>query len=364
MDAIVAPKGMLSVVASQSEAIRNPWLCVEIRIASSLRSSQRQSGSMSFPQRASRRPPPLAFKRMRGGRRRGWTPPSRSQGGPQLSPTAHVQLESRKGRIRHACPSLAGERAEGLSESTFVVDFFAAIVAALALGYVAHRLHLPAIVGYLMAGVVVGPHTPGFRSDVELIRSLAEVGVAFLLFAVGTEVHLGHLRKVQRVGILGGLVQVTLTVGLGALVGRSLGTDWPAAFFFGALIAVSSTTVAVKLLLDRGQLGSSHGRIALAILLMQDLLAVPLILVVTVVGLPSGPSALDLLVALSKTAALLAASLLVGARLIPRLLNWIARTGSQELFLFAAISIALGSAIGTQLLGVSAAVAPSWLESP
>ena len=168
--------------------------------------------------------------------------------------------------------------------------------------------------------------------------------------------HLDLLRRVYKVGILGGLLQVALTIGFGALISRSVGSGWAAAFFFGALVAVSSTTVAVKLLLDRGQLGSLHGRVALAILLMQDLLVVPLILVLPVIASPSGLSAQGLLITLAKVSSLLAASLLVGTRVIPWLLDRVTSTSSQELFLFAAISIALGSAIGTELLGVSAAV--------
>ncbi|MBI2919067.1 MAG: cation:proton antiporter [Chloroflexi bacterium] len=243
-----------------------------------------------------------------------------------------------------------------MSDSTFAINFFAAVVAALLMGYLAHRLHLPTMVGYLLAGVLVGPYTPGFRSDAALVRSLAEVGVAFLLFAVGMQVHLDRLRRVQKVGILGGLAQVGLTIALGAVIGRSMGTNWTSALFFGALVSVSSTTVAVKLLLDREHLNALHGRIALAISLVQDLLVVPLIVVLPVIGNPSGSTALGLLAALAKTGALLLASLAVGVRLVPRFLDQVARTGSQELFIFAAISIALGSAIGTQALGVSAAV--------
>lgn len=173
---------------------------------------------------------------------------------------------------------------------------------------------------------------------------------------MGTEVHLDRLRKVHRVGLLGGLLQVGLTVGLGALIGLSVSGGWVSAFFFGALVAISSTTVAVKLLLDGGHLGAVHGRVALAISLMQDLLVVPLIIILPAIATPSGLSTQGLLLALAKVALLLAASLLVGARVIPRLLEWVNRTGSNELFLFAAISIALGSAIGTQIMGVSAAV--------
>ncbi|MBI4338182.1 MAG: cation:proton antiporter [Chloroflexi bacterium] len=243
-----------------------------------------------------------------------------------------------------------------MSDSSFVVNFLAAVLAALVLGYVAHRLHLPTIIGYLLAGVAVGPHTPGFMGDPGLVRSLAEVGVAFLMFAVGTRVHLNRLRRVYKVGVLGGLAQVALTIALGAIIGKSLGAGWPAAFFFGALISVSSTAVAVKLLYDRGHLDSLHGKVALAILLVQDLLVLPLILVLPVLAHPGETSAFDSLIALAKAAGLLLASLIVGARVIPWLLERVARTASQELFIFASISIALGSAIGTQALGVSAAV--------
>ncbi len=243
-----------------------------------------------------------------------------------------------------------------MPESSFAVNFFAAVVAALLMGYVAHHFRLPTMVGYLLAGVLVGPYTPGFRSDPELIRSLAEVGIAFLLFAVGTEVHPSRLRRFQRIGLLGGTLQVALTIGLGALIGRSVGSEWTAAFFFGSLVAVSSTTVAVKLLLGNSQLDTLHGRISLAILLMQDLLVIPLILVLSVIAAPSDSTPLGILLALGKVTALLAAGIIVGPRVIRRLLDRIADTGSQELFLFATISVALGSAIGTQLIGVSAGV--------
>lgn len=243
-----------------------------------------------------------------------------------------------------------------MTDSSFAINFFAAILAALLMGYIAKRLHLPTMAGYLLAGVLVGPHTPGFRSDVNLIRSLAEVGVAFLLFAVGAQVHVERLRRVWRIAVLGGLLQVALMIGLGALIGRSIGSEWAQAFLFGALIAVSSTTVALKLLLDKGQIRALHGRITLGLSLIQDLCVIPLILVLPVVATASDSLALNLLMAVAKAVGLLLVSFFVAARLIPWLLYHIARTGTQELVLFATISIALGSAIGTQMLGISAAV--------
>ncbi|MDP2954528.1 MAG: cation:proton antiporter, partial [Chloroflexota bacterium] len=137
---------------------------------------------------------------------------------------------------------------------------------------------------------------------------------------------------------------------------RWVGSGWTSAIFFGALVAISSTTVAVKLLLDSGHLDHLHGRIAIAISLVQDLFVIPLILVLPLIANPSASSAFEIITALAKAAGLLVASVLAGARLIPWLLDRVARSGSQELLIFAAITIALGSALGTQALGVSAAV--------
>jgi len=243
-----------------------------------------------------------------------------------------------------------------VSETNVLVNLFAAVLVALLMGYLASRLRLPPIAGYLIAGVLVGPYTPGFRSDMEVVRSLADIGVAFLMFAVGTQVNLGHLRRVQRVGVLGGILAVVVATALGALVAKTLGASWSSGLFFGALLALSSTAVAVKILTDRGELETLHGRIALSVLLVQDFLVVPLVLVLPVLSDPSGAALGSVMLALGKAALLLGGSVLIGIRLLPRLLDRVADTGSRELMLFATISIALGAALGTQELGISAAV--------
>lgn len=238
--------------------------------------------------------------------------------------------------------------------SNLLIDFFAAVIAALLMGYAAHRCRLPTVVGYLAAGILIGPHTPGFASDQDLIRSLAEIGIAFLLFAVGTSLPMHDLRQIRKVAAASGLITVVLTVLLGALIARPVAANWAAAFFFAALLANSSTTIVVRLLMDRHELASLHGHAAVTISLVQDLLIASLFVLVPILAPLSGPSP-SILLAIGKIVALVAA-IPLGILLIPRLLDGIAATGSDELFLFAIISIALGSAIGTQLLGMSAAV--------
>ena len=245
-----------------------------------------------------------------------------------------------------------------MTESLFPLNFFAAALAALVLGYIAHRLHLPPLVGYLLAGVALSPHTPGFKSDPELIRNLAGVGVAFLMFAVGTEVRLTALQRVGKVGLLGGIVQVALTMAVGALVGRAMGAGWPAALFFGALVSISSTVVAVKLLFERGHHVTIAGQISIAVLLVQDLIVIPFILILPVLGAGQETSSLatGLLVAFGKATGIIVVGGAAGLWVVPRLFERIVRVGSQELTVLAAVSLALGSAIATEAIGVSAAI--------
>jgi CPA2 family monovalent cation:H+ antiporter-2 len=240
--------------------------------------------------------------------------------------------------------------------SSIAVNLFAAVLVALLLGYAAQRLRLPVLAGYLLAGVLVGPFTPGFRSDPEVVRGLAEIGVAFLMFAVGASVNLRGLRRVQRFGLIGGVLQVALTAVLGALVARTLGASWVSGLFFGALIAPSSTVVAVRILSERGQIDALYARIAIGILLVQDLLVIPMVLVLPALSAPSGPVLQPFLIALGKAVLVLGLSFVAGTRIMPKLLDRVAETGSRELMLFATISIALGAALGSQAIGLSPAI--------
>jgi len=237
---------------------------------------------------------------------------------------------------------------------------------ALVLGFVAARLRLPALVGYLLAGVVIGPATPGFVADIEIAGQLAEIGVMLLMFGVGLHFSLRDLLSVRKIALPGALVQMTVATALGA--GIALSWGWPAggAIVFGLSLSVASTVVLLKALEGRGLLATLNGRIAVGWLVVEDL-AMVLVLVLlpalAEVRNASGSSygAFDVWATLAKTLAevslFVALMLIVGRRVFPWVLWQVARTGSRELFTLcvvaAAVSIAYGSA---QLFGVSFAL--------
>ena len=162
--------------------------------------------------------------------------------------------------------------------------------AALVLGYFTQRLGLSPIVGYLLAGTLVGPHTPGFVADATLAGELAEVGVILLMFGVGLQFHIEELLAVRRVAIPGAVAQSTVATILGALLARSFGWDWSAALIFGMALAVASTVVLVRVLSDNNDLHTQAGHIAVGWLVVEDLFTV-----VALVLLPAlfGPAAGD-----------------------------------------------------------------------
>src|SRR5918999_1032098 len=153
-----------------------------------------------------------------------------------------------------------------MEDLALVLDLVVAVVAAFVGGVVAQRLGQPVILGYLVAGVAIGPFTPGPTADIHSVQVLAEIGVAFLMFALGAEVSLDELRRLGRVTILGGALQIVLTMGLGPLLAPALGLSLVQGVFLGALLALSSTVVALKVLMARGELQALHGRAALGIL--------------------------------------------------------------------------------------------------
>jgi len=236
----------------------------------------------------------------------------------------------------------------------------AALSAALILGYSTQRLGLSPIVGYLIAGVLVGPHTPGFAADAAIAEQLAEVGVILIMFGVGLQFHLEELLSVRRVAMPGAVVGMTFATVLGAWVGRAFGWSWPAGIMFGLTLSVASTVVLVRVLSDARKLHTPVGHIALGWLVMEDLLtAVVLVLLPTLaIGqLTPGRLALDVAIALLKVSALIVFAAVVGQRLIPALLDRVAATRSRELFTLAILVLALGIAVGAALLfGVSMAL--------
>jgi len=240
-------------------------------------------------------------------------------------------------------------------ELHLLVNIAVAVTIALVGGLLAHRLRQSVIVGYLLAGVVIGPFTPGFIGDREQIAALAEVGVIFLMFALGIEFSLKELARVKGVAIGGTSIQVALIIAAGTAFGWLLGWPLGDGIFFGGVIAISSTMVILKTLLERGEVGSAHGRVLLGMLIMQDLVAV--VLIVVLPRLSAGAAALDdLAFTLLRAVAFIGATVFLGARVVPQFMARVERLGSPELFLLTAVALALGTATISALLGLSAAL--------
>lgn len=255
------------------------------------------------------------------------------------------------------------------SQTPLLVTVAGAFGAAFLFGFLASKVKLPPLVGYLLAGISLGPHSPGFVADVELASQLAEVGVILLMFGVGLHFSPGDLQKVRRLVIPGAIVQMAVALALGYLLAISWGWGAPAAVVFGLSLCVASTVVVLRVLEDRGLLDSLDGRIAVGWLVVEDLVVViALVLLPAVLGAlgaagvateSGGAVALAKIVALTiiKVAAFIALMAIVGRRVVPWLLMHVARTGSRELFTLAVLAVSLGVAVGAaSLFGVSFAL--------
>lgn len=237
-------------------------------------------------------------------------------------------------------------------------------------GFIASRLRLPPLVGYLLAGIAVGPFTPGFTADVHLAPQLAEIGVILLMFGVGMHFSVRDLLAVRAIALPGALAQIVVATALGIVLALSWGWTFGAGLVFGLALSVASTVVLLRALEARRSFESDDGRIAVGWLIVEDLVMVlVLVLLPALVGQLSG-LVLDeghsvsagnlwgtLGLTLGKVAMFVAFMLLVGTRLFPWLLKHVEHTGSQELFTLAVVALALGVAFGsTQLFGVSLAL--------
>jgi CPA2 family monovalent cation:H+ antiporter-2 len=220
-------------------------------------------------------------------------------------------------------------------------------------GVVAQRLRQPLILGYIAAGIVLGPVTGGaFISDPHDIELLAEIGVALLLFALGIEFSLKELRPVRNVALLGTTIQLLLTVGAAAGAGLVLGWPWTDAVWFGGCVSLSSTMVILKTLQSQGRLGTLSSRVMIGMLLVQDLAVVPLlILLPKLTDLQLGLPALGW--ALVRSAIFLGLMIIVGTRVIPWLMRLVSRWNSRELFLLTTAGLGLGIGFATYKVGLS-----------
>ncbi len=233
----------------------------------------------------------------------------------------------------------------------------AGLVVAFFMGAIAHRLRVSPVAGYLFAGIIVGPFTPGFVADVSLANELAELGVILLMFGVGLHFSLRDLLAVRKIAVPGALGQIAVATMLGVGLALSLGWTLAAGLVFGLALSVASTVVLLRAMQARDLLNTERGRIAVGWLIVEDLaMVVTLVILPPVAGLLSGEAVSGASIAsafglmLLKVGGFIAFMLIVAKRIVPVALHWVAHTGSRELFRLAVLAIALGVAFGAAMV--------------
>ena len=240
------------------------------------------------------------------------------------------------------------------------------LVLAFTLGVVAHRLRLPPLIGYLVAGIAIGPFTPGFTADQNIANQLAEVGVILLMFGVGLQFSMKDLLSVRAIAVPGAVAQGLIAMPLGVMVGWWMGWPLGAGIIFGIALSVASTVVLLRVLQERRLVETERGRITVGWLIVQDIAMVLMLVLLPGLtalfrGMETAPGAMEIassvVILLGKFAVFIAVMLLVGKKLIPAILHYVAHTGSRELFRLAVLSIALGVAYAAaELFGITLAL--------
>jgi CPA2 family monovalent cation:H+ antiporter-2 len=230
-------------------------------------------------------------------------------------------------------------------------------IAAILGGALAWRLRQPLILGYVLAGIAISPYTMGPRvSETHTFQVVAEVGVVFLMFSIGLEFSVAELLEVKWVAVIGGPLGVVLLSALGAVVGLVLGWGVMPGLVMGMIISVASTMVLSRLLIDRGELQSPHGKIMIGITLVEDLVVVVLTIMMPVLASLTPHHLLGVGMALGKAALILAPIGFLAAYLVPRALTQVARSQNNELFLLVILAVCLGTAALTEAVGLSLAL--------
>lgn len=252
-----------------------------------------------------------------------------------------------------------------MHDISLITTIAAGLGLAMILGYLVTKLKIPPLVGYLIAGIVVGPYTPGFVADIHLTSQLAEIGVMLLMFGVGLHFSISDLLSVKSIAVPGAIVQITIATLLGAVAGHFHGWSWPEAIVFGLTLSCASTVVLLKALESRGLVDTMNGKIAIGWLVVEDLaMVLVLVLLPPLAGIlgassiddshtssqTSGNIWLTLLITVGKVTAFIAFMLLIGRRLFPRILWWVAGSGSRELFSLCVIATAVGVAYLSSIL--------------
>ncbi|MFH0975328.1 MAG: cation:proton antiporter [Spirochaetota bacterium] len=238
----------------------------------------------------------------------------------------------------------------GIAEDLIII-----ILVGLFAGLIANKIKIPPIIGYIIAGIIIGPYTGSVGvSDIPRIELLAEIGVALLLFSIGLDFSFKELKEVKAVAFIGTPIQILLLIAYGLLIGRFFNMPWNVSLVFGMIISLSSTMVVLKTLMNRGLIGTLSSKVMIGILIMQDLAAIPLMLVIPKLNDISS-NLVPLALTLVKALVLLSAIIFIGIRIIPWFLKNVAKLNSRELFLITVTAIGLGVGYLTHLFGLSLA---------
>ena len=243
-----------------------------------------------------------------------------------------------------------------MNDLSFLKDFVIIFSAAIGINFLFHRLHIAPIVGYLIAGVLLGPSVLGVTHDIALIEVLAELGVILLLFLIGIEFSLTELFRISRAVFVGGFLQVYLTTAAVLLISFYTGISIEKGIFIGILVAMSSTAIVFKVLSDRGEMDSPQGRLSSGILIFQDLSVVAVVLFLPMLGGKSGLSAFDMALNVFWALSIVVLMIVVSRFIVPKMLYQIVSTHSRELFLISIVLICFGTAWLTSLVGLSLAL--------
>lgn len=243
-----------------------------------------------------------------------------------------------------------------MNELDFLREFVIIFGAAIGINFLFHRLRIAPVVGYLIAGVLLGPSMLGIVKDIGLIEVLAEVGVILLLFLIGIEFSLDEIVRINRAVFVGGFLQVFLTTVAVMLISLSFGVPLEKGIFIGFLVAMSSTAIVFKVLSDRGEMDSPQGRISAGILIFQDLSIVAVVLLLPMLGGKSGFSGFNVAVNVFLALVIVGLVIVISRFVVPLMLYHVVQTHSRELFLISIVLICFGTAWLTSLVGLSLAL--------
>jgi len=243
-----------------------------------------------------------------------------------------------------------------MAQDILLVNLAFALIAGFIGAAIATRLGQSAIVGYILGGILIGPHTPGFVGNPEVVEALANIGIILLMFAVGVQISIDDLLRAGKIAIFGGLLQVIVTIALGYAIGFALGWSPLEAFVFGSVVSNSSSTVLSKILGDRGEMDTTHGRIGLAWSTVQDLSTVALVVIFSALAVEGNDLWTELLVAIGKAGLFLVILLPVGWKLLPWFFERVVGPQNREVFIVAVAAFALGTAYVSSFFGLSLAL--------